>query len=355
MEDLKIKVTSEAESKEVQELLFQLGCSWSSAGETIKKMSLPWILCRGVLLKEASELHMAHHGHELKETTLPELREIVILKRNSVGDATHVDQYGDKWVFIKGEWYFYGSDAWDSGLKDSMDRYTLKPITKNLKEYLNPSDWSLHLIDVDNDAAAEEWLEVPEGAFIYTTHVNHRNFFYRLNGPLLDFHYQGEWVKTNYSSEEYGDEMNENGRAVVWQRHTQPEELPFISDIARRLTPYEFNAMPDTTKVATFVDGCSFGKTESLQQELRDMNVTLDERQSTYGDYRITAEITQDLISVLHSHGYENMPNTHKDAMQMIVRKMARIINGDHNHADSWHDISGYARLVENSIEDGEI
>jgi hypothetical protein len=35
-----------------------------------------------------------------------------------------------------------------------------------------------------------------------------------------------------------------------------------------------------------------------------------------------------------------------REALEMIVVKIARIINGDPNCADSWRDIEGYARLV---------
>lgn len=34
------------------------------------------------------------------------------------------------------------------------------------------------------------------------------------------------------------------------------------------------------------------------------------------------------------------------EALEMIARKLARIINGDPNYADSWVDIADYAKLV---------
>lgn len=34
-------------------------------------------------------------------------------------------------------------------------------------EYLNPSDWSLHVIDGKNECVPEEWVLVPEGAEVY--------------------------------------------------------------------------------------------------------------------------------------------------------------------------------------------
>jgi hypothetical protein len=35
-----------------------------------------------------------------------------------------------------------------------------------------------------------------------------------------------------------------------------------------------------------------------------------------------------------------------REALEMIAHKIARIINGDPNYADSWVDIAGYAKLV---------
>ena len=34
----------------------------------------------------------------------------------------------------------------------------------------------------------------------------------------------------------------------------------------------------------------------------------------------------------------------------MITNKMARIVNGDPNYIDNWHDIAGYATLVEQEL-----
>lgn len=42
----------------------------------------------------------------------------------------------------------------------------------------------------------------------------------------------------------------------------------------------------------------------------------------------------------------------HKEALHMIANKAARILNGNPNHADSWHDIAGYATLAEKTCQD---
>lgn len=34
----------------------------------------------------------------------------------------------------------------------------------------------------------------------------------------------------------------------------------------------------------------------------------------------------------------------------MIQHKIARILNGGKSHVDNWHDIAGYATLVENEL-----
>ena len=34
----------------------------------------------------------------------------------------------------------------------------------------------------------------------------------------------------------------------------------------------------------------------------------------------------------------------------MIQHKIARVLNGDPNYPDNWHDIAGYARLVEREL-----
>jgi len=41
----------------------------------------------------------------------------------------------------------------------------------------------------------------------------------------------------------------------------------------------------------------------------------------------------------------------HKEALEMIQHKIARILNGDPNYADSWQDIAGYAQLIVKRIE----
>lgn len=83
------------------------------------------------------------------------------------------------------------------------------------------------------------------------------------------------------------------------------------------------------------------------------VEATLVERNRTYGDFDKQARITQELktrIRVAPNWIYDHLAEDQKEALEMIMSKIARILNGDPNHVDSWHDIAGYARLIEKRL-----
>lgn len=47
---------------------------------------------------------------------------------------------------------------------------------------------------------------------------------------------------------------------------------------------------------------------------------------------------------------HRQLPKMHREALDMIAHKIGRILNGDHDYADSWDDIAGYARLVADRV-----
>src|SRR5690625_7728704 len=82
---------------------------------------------------------------------------------------------------------------------------------------------------------------------------------------------------------------------------------------------------------------------------------TLKQRSKTYGDFSSLSVIANDLkLSMRASDGWIRLEPEHKEALDMIAHKIARIINGDPNHLDSWHDIAGYATLVEQELRSEE-
>lgn len=89
-------------------------------------------------------------------------------------------------------------------------------------------------------------------------------------------------------------------------------------------------------------------------ERLQDIDKTLDERGSRYGLFVGQADASQALkrvvYSILDDRG-TRVKNDQLEALEMICHKMARIMNGDPDYSDSWHDIAGYATLVADRLE----
>lgn len=86
---------------------------------------------------------------------------------------------------------------------------------------------------------------------------------------------------------------------------------------------------------------------------MNDIQATLDERGSRYGDFMGHAEITCELKGIIAQYAITREKKLEPDqieALDMICHKIGRILNGDPDYADSWHDIAGYAQLVVNRL-----
>ena len=86
------------------------------------------------------------------------------------------------------------------------------------------------------------------------------------------------------------------------------------------------------------------------------MNIqeTLNARQKTHGDYSIHASITQQLKAVIHARCPLNLLPEHREALDMILHKIGRIVAGNARHEDHWHDIAGYAELARQACYAGQ-
>jgi hypothetical protein len=83
------------------------------------------------------------------------------------------------------------------------------------------------------------------------------------------------------------------------------------------------------------------------------VDTTLAERGARYGKFETHAWITQQLKEAMQrSDGWSKLKYHHAEALDMIQHKIGRILNGDPDYADSWHDIAGYASLVEKIINE---
>ena len=84
------------------------------------------------------------------------------------------------------------------------------------------------------------------------------------------------------------------------------------------------------------------------------LDKVLEERGKQYGTFAKHAEISQTLKSWCRQFVGETQTHLLPDQMEaldMILHKIARIVNGNPNYVDSWTDIAGYATLVANRLE----
>ena len=82
---------------------------------------------------------------------------------------------------------------------------------------------------------------------------------------------------------------------------------------------------------------------------MSDINKTLDERHARYGTYMDVAKTAQLLKGILAEAIIKNPTEVSYDmreSIDLICNKLSRIVNGDPNYDDSWHDIAGYATLI---------
>lgn len=78
---------------------------------------------------------------------------------------------------------------------------------------------------------------------------------------------------------------------------------------------------------------------------------TLAARGEHYGDFKKNFAVIQQIkLALQQGEGWDHMPLERREALEMIAVKMGRLVSGDSGHADSWHDIAGYARLVEAAL-----
>lgn len=81
------------------------------------------------------------------------------------------------------------------------------------------------------------------------------------------------------------------------------------------------------------------------------IDAVLNERGQRYGEFNSHAAITQALKDVMRdTAGWKRLSPSQKEALEMNAHKIGRILNGDPNYDDSWRDIAGYARLVEQEL-----
>jgi hypothetical protein len=82
-----------------------------------------------------------------------------------------------------------------------------------------------------------------------------------------------------------------------------------------------------------------------------DVNQTLIQRNNVHGDFFAGAVTGQNIEAVMHATpNWEQLHPGQKEALRVISQKIARILHGDPNFSDHWHDISGYAAIIDKKL-----
>lgn len=84
---------------------------------------------------------------------------------------------------------------------------------------------------------------------------------------------------------------------------------------------------------------------------MSDIDKTLADRGAQYGEFSENSFIMQELKNTMRATAnWPHLKSDQKEALDMVAHKVGRILGGNPDHIDSWHDIVGYARLVEKRL-----
>jgi len=79
---------------------------------------------------------------------------------------------------------------------------------------------------------------------------------------------------------------------------------------------------------------------------------TLAERNRYSPAFIELARMSQNLKRTMRAApNWPSLPADVKESLEMIQLKIARIVIGDPEYADNWHDIIGYAKLIEDRLK----
>lgn len=119
MNNYKIKVNNESESREAQELFFELGYEWNGSGKEVVSWRLGLLFTKDFQGKNClcyfdKDEDVMLDGWVGKELTLPELRDLVVLHRNDIQDANWVTE-GDDQIYqdSNGKSFIFREQGWD--------------------------------------------------------------------------------------------------------------------------------------------------------------------------------------------------------------------------------------------------
>ncbi|MFK7163112.1 hypothetical protein [Acinetobacter baumannii] len=161
MDNYKIKVKDEAESKEAQELFFEFGYSWQGCGKYYNRIGNYAFI---TAYPDEMLLRMGWGGDTDKELTLPQLRDLVVLKRGDVKDANHRDKQQNSIYLTSDKVIYYWQGEWCKSAINKSNDYE-NYIANSLTPITQPQDPALI-------SGAEAELVAQAKKFITSDHLN---------------------------------------------------------------------------------------------------------------------------------------------------------------------------------------
>lgn len=119
-------------------------------------------------------------------------------------------------------------------------------------------------------------------------------------------------------------------------------------EYARQMAKLEAEMVPEPLPVP------DLSVWDAQRTEEGDIVATLNERAQDYGKFKDGAALMQGIKRLLADHARahdKTFSDDQWEALEMIVHKIGRIVNGNPDKVDHWVDIAGYAKLVADRLE----
>jgi hypothetical protein len=103
--------------------------------------------------------------------------------------------------------------------------------------------------------------------------------------------------------------------------------------------------------------GFGFTPKEFVEVEINETvgaDETINERAVDYGKFKDGAALMQGMKRLIADHARahdKTFADDQWEALEMILHKIGRIVNGNPDKVDSWVDIAGYATLVADRLQ----
>jgi DNA repair photolyase len=129
---------------------------------------------------------------------------------------------------------------------------------------------------------------------------------------------------------------------------------------ARALEDLKNFVAPEMLPMPGVIPGATTSSWREIVREIAEtgqttsVDKTLDARAEMYGKFKDGAALMQSIKRTLADHAAKHgktFADDQWEALEMIVHKIGRIVNGDPDVTDHWVDIAGYATLIAERLE----